>query len=260
MHLLGWSRGGQLGYAYLNGESQIPQALRHVAGFIPVDVYLKTDDAQQRQDACARFLSTSANVKSGIFANDTGKNFAPLGLLAQVDPQGETSVPAFKPLTNEQTGHLVGAATFLLVDPPPVPAYHFTGGLWDSSGKVSGLAYTDPARWFDFVSKGKPYQPFQQIADAEASTCDDPSIADVPFDDHLHDITVPVLYVGAGGGYGSSGVYTTTLLGSSDVSTNVVELYPEEQRLLDLGHGDIFYADDADALFWSSIKGFILSH
>ena len=32
--LLGWSRGGQIGYAYLDGETQLPQALRQVKGLI----------------------------------------------------------------------------------------------------------------------------------------------------------------------------------------------------------------------------------
>ena len=49
LHLLGWSRGGMIGYAYLNAESRLPRALRHVDGFIPVDIYLKTDDEEFRQ-------------------------------------------------------------------------------------------------------------------------------------------------------------------------------------------------------------------
>ena len=41
--LLGWSRGGQTGYAYLNAETKLPAALRQVSGFVPVDIFLKTD-------------------------------------------------------------------------------------------------------------------------------------------------------------------------------------------------------------------------
>src|SRR6185295_3422834 len=36
--LLGWSRGGQIGYVYLNGETQLPPGLRQVRGFVPVDI------------------------------------------------------------------------------------------------------------------------------------------------------------------------------------------------------------------------------
>lgn len=260
MNLLGWSRGGQLGYAYLDGESQIYSGLRHVSGFIPVDIYLKTDVAQQRQDACSRLATANANLASGVYANDTGKNFAPLGTLAIVAPTSVTPVPAFQPMSNDAVANLVGAATYLIANPPPVASYHFAGGAWDTSGQLNGLAYADASRWYDFVSKGKPYQPWRQIADAETSMCNDPSVGDVPFDDHLSSITVPVLYVGAGGGFGSDGVYTTTLLGSTDVTSHVVQLYPSAYRIMDVGHGDIFQGTNAQSQFWVTIKDWIFAH
>jgi len=52
MSLVGFSRGGQLGYAYLSEESQRPAALRHVKSFVPMDIYFKTDDPSLKELAC----------------------------------------------------------------------------------------------------------------------------------------------------------------------------------------------------------------
>jgi hypothetical protein len=66
--------------------------------------------------------------------------------------------------------------------------------------------------------------------------------------------------VGAGGGFGDLGIYTTTLLGSDDVSTLVVSLQPSELRLFDFGHADLFQADDAPDLVWVPILAWLQSH
>jgi hypothetical protein len=102
-----------------------------------------------------------------------------------------------------------------------------------------------------------PYQPTRQLADAELVICDE---VDVPFDDHLDDITNPILYVGAGGGFGDYGIYTTTLLGSTDVTTRVVDLTPPDRRLADFGHADLFLGTDAGLLVWRPILNWIRAH
>jgi hypothetical protein len=80
----------------------------------------------------------------------------------------------------------------------------------------------------------------------------------VPYDDHLEDITVPVLYVGAGGGFGEFGVYTTTLLGSTDVTTHIV--HTAAPRVVDFGHADLFLAGDAQALVWQPLLTWLQAH
>lgn len=257
MNLLGWSRGGQLAYAFAAHESQIPSALRQVKGIIPVDVYLETDDPALKAGACARRADERALVAAGTYANDIGANLAPLGYLAQSAPTDPS--PLFPGVDNLHASFLIGAATFLLLSHPAVPSYHLVGGSWDSSGAVLGLAYSADAGWHDMLFHASPYQPWAMIADADAATCDDP-LDDPPFDDHLGSITVPTLYVGAGGGFGASGVYTTSLLASTDVSTHVVATLLPEDRLTDLGHVDIFRAAGADALFWDAIGDWIDTH
>ena len=108
-----------------------------------------------------------------------------------------------------------------------------------------------------FLRGAAPFQPTRQLADSELLTCDE---QDVPWDDHLEDITNPILYVGAGGGFGEYGLYTTTLLGSTDVTTRIVDLQPDTARLLDFSHADLFIATDAETLVWDPILDWILAH
>jgi len=262
LFLLGWSRGGQIGYAYLNAESQLPAAQRVVEGFIPVDIYLKTDDPQLKAFACAREQGTNAAIAAGQIANPTGSLVAALGALALFDPNGSSILngPPFNlgDYTNRQAGLLVGEATFLLQGGLEVaPFYHFTGGTFGADGKPAGLLYSNEADLFSFEAAASPFQPNRELADADAATCE---TTDVLFDDHLSDITVPVFYIGAGGGFGEYGIYTTTLLGSTDVTTLVINKVPSTQRLFDYGHADLFLAHDADDLVWQPMLNWITSH
>ncbi len=263
IHLLGWSRGGQIGYAYLNGETQVPAALRQVRGYIPVDIYLKTDVPSIKAAACLRLGLTLARQRAGEVADSTGALIATLGNLAKAAPGGAS--PIFPGLTNRQAALLTVEATFSFFPPGGeiVPFYHFNGGTFDGNGLPNGLLYSNEAGVIDFLTLAAPVQPLQELADGDAAICEsspDFIVPDVPFDDHLAQITVPILYVGAGGGFGDFGVYTTTRLGSSDVSTRVVTLRPPTERLFDIGHADIFQANDAPTLFWQPILDWLRSH
>lgn len=263
LHLLGWSRGGQIGYAYLNAETQVPAPLRQVKGFIPVDIYLKTNVPELQQGACIRYANEQARIDGGEIAESIGQVVNALGVLASTAPNA--SSPIIPGLTNEQAGLLAGAATFLLLPPglAPAPFYHFTGGSFDTNGLPTGLLYTDEQLFFTFLAGGSPWQPLKELAEADAAICDGPEAPDVPWDDHLGAITVPILYVGAGGGFGDLGIYTTTLLDSDDVSTLVVSFQPPEPpelRLFDFGHADLFQADDAPTLVWEPILAWLQAH
>lgn len=263
MHLLGWSRGGMIGYAYLNTESQLPRALRNVDGFIPVDIYLKTDDEEFREAACRRAAAQETAYEAGEYQNASGTLVQTIATLATTDPAGAS--PVFPGLTNAQAALLTGEATFVIFPPDQqnVPFYHFTGGTFAAQPAPSGLPvptgllYSPEAAWLNLLRGAAPYQPTRQLLDSELAICDE---EDVPFDDHLEEITNPVLYVGAGGGFGEYGIYTTTLLGSTDVTTRVVDLTPPDQRLFDYGHADLFLGTDAGALVWRPILSWIRAH
>lgn len=254
--LLGWSRGGQIGYVYLNGESQVPFGLQQVRGFIPVDIYLKTDVAQLRTAACQRQQATEAALAAGTYASTNGVLIANLGNLAVSNPGGPSALDPN--LTNRQAGLLVGEATFALLGGlEPAPFYHFTGGVFDAQNRPNGLLYSNEADLFTFEQRSSPLQPNRELADADKATCDQ---MDVAFDNHLDDITLPILYVSAGGGFGEFGIYTTTLLGSTDVTTLVIHKTPPSARIADYGHADLFLARDAQTLVWQPILDWVRSH
>jgi pimeloyl-ACP methyl ester carboxylesterase len=252
--LLGWSRGGQIGYAYLSDETRLPPALRQVRGFIPVDIYLKTDVPDLQARACQREQASEAAIAQGSYAATSGGLIEAIGNAAVADPNGASAVvPGF---TNRQAGLFVGEETFALLGGlEPVPFYHFTGGTFDANGIPTGLLYSNDQDLFHFEIASSPYQPNRELADADKSTCGQ---HDVPFDDHLGQIKVPVLYIGAGGGFGQFGVYTTTLLGSTDVTIHITSLNPI--RLADFGHADLFQANNAQALVWQPILDWVRAH
>src|SRR5262249_38949737 len=136
----------------LNYETQLPSALRQVKGYIPVDIYLKTDVPQLQSFACQREANTRAAIAAGTYASNSGTLIQALGNLAVADPNGSSILngPPFNlSFNNRQAGLLVGEETFVfLAGLEPTPFYHFTGGTFDAQGKPSGLLYTNEQNLF----------------------------------------------------------------------------------------------------------------
>ena len=249
--LLGWSRGGQLAYAYAAREAALPVAEQHVGGLIPVDIYLRlnpgTSEGVAAPDgACQRLARDQGTYQDEAnrdrYAVDDGKAISAIGQGALDNPGG----------AERQVALVAGAETFSLPGgPPPTPRYHLTGGTFDAKGHPTGLAYTDERRWFAAAAQAAPYQPRLLFIDAERAMCEAPRPRPSPF----AAVRVPTLYVGAGGGFGDAGLYTASLLGSTDRRALVVSLAGNPLR--DLGHGDVFFAREAPSLFWEGILGWL---
>jgi hypothetical protein len=80
---------------------------------------------------------------------------------------------------------------------------------------------------------------------------------DTPFDDHLAQITVPILHVGAKGGIGP-GVYgSTTFTASRDVTTITVQRLSDTEEAMDFGHVDTVLA--RETLVWRPILDWIMA-
>ena len=258
--LLGWSRGGWIGYGLLNEESQMRREERNVGAYIPVDTWFKVQDPAFRATMCDFADSTAADLAAGIYAYNRDV-FIQLGQLAMTDPNGVS--PIFgPPYTNLGASLTVGAAYYQL-NPPNTYAefYHFVGGTFPGGniwGIPDGLVYTSIPEWNNFLVSASPFEAVRMIYDTYTISCSAGSSG--PFDNHLSDITVPVLYVGAGGGFGSNGLYTLTFLGSQDVSSLIVSFYPPEQAAFDFGHVDLFHAQHADDLVWSPIYQWLSQH
>jgi hypothetical protein len=135
--------------------------------------------------------------------------------------------------------------------------YHFVAGEFNEFGIPTGLQFTPVDGFIDFLGLGASYMPYLWHKDIEALQCDN---LDVPYDDYIGDITVPILYLGAGGGHGEKGLYTLGLLGSTDVTTSIVQLYPPEFAVIDFGHTDLWSADNAPGLVWTPLLGWIDDH
>lgn len=259
MTLLGWSRGGQLGYGYLSEATGLPPAFRPVDSYIPVDIMVKTDDPALRNAACQRAPGIQAMIDPGMYQNNSGVLLATLGALALADPDGAS--PVVPGLDNYRAGLFAGAATFGFFPPglAVVPFYHFAGGTFTEVGGQlvpESLTFTGEQLFLRFLTGASPYQPNLELLEGEELICDE---VDLPWDDHLDEIDVPVLYVGAAGGFGEFGVYTTTLLGSDDVTILLPRAFAApENRLFDRGHADIFLADEAATLYWEPILDWIL--
>lgn len=257
--LLGWSRGGTIAYAYADSEAALPEQSRQVDALIPVDIAFKLDPAheEQRTAACVRYAGGTQQLQAGVYHSPLGIGVRTFGLLAATDPSGASPLPGMTGLSNRQAALLVGSATHLLFAPyPPVPAYHLEAGTFDASGLPTGLQFTQESYLHDVYQSASPFQSATEQVESDGVMCGD----DLPYDDHLAAINVPVYYVGAGGGFGEFGLDTLGRLGSADVTSNVVRLYGPEGRPVDFGHSDLFLADNARELVWKPLYDWLVSH
>ncbi len=247
LNLCGYSSGVITGFALLNEETQKPPLLRNVAGFIPVDVPLKTDDQTVRDVFTAEFARVQDLINAGDYADFMGFPFA--AALARSDPDGDSPmIPGF---TNMQVALFFGGGPLY-----GTIHYHFLAGIWGDDLPVD-FEYVTIDQWLDFMAAGCPWEAAAFIADYCRVIAD---IEDVPFDDHLAHITNPILLVGAAGGMGEYCVYGMSLLGSPDITQHIVRLKPVEDVLFDFAHIDIFLGHNSPQLVWQPILDWIESH
>ena len=259
LFLQGWSSGSSVGYAYMNAETQFPSAFRHVKGFIPTDIAYKfaPQETVAKQKSCDRLTGLQAQFNSGIYQVNGGSGPKLAGQLAAAAPNASSPlVPGF---TNLQTALFIGGFIYL-VDPSfdIVPVFHQTAANVDANGIPTGLRFTSVPFFVDFLQMAKPFLNLGYRLDMETLWCGQTNST---HDDHLGQITVPVMYVGAGGGLGEYGVYTQSLLGSTDITNLVIDAEPTaERRIFDWGHSDIYLATSAATTVWTPIYNWIAAH
>ncbi len=258
--MLGHSRGAQLVYAYANNETQLPVSQRDLCGIIPMDmVYKFPPQDQDAQDAAyARYQAYKSVYDTGKYYSEDGLQMKALASLAGLAPNLPSQViPGF---TNKQAALFALSSTYATVTAPlqPItPYYHYLAGTFGPKGVPTGLSYADYKYILRLGLAARPYQSLGEIIDGEAIMSDQ---VEVPYDDYLQEITIPVLYVGAAGGMGTYGTYTSTLLGSLDKSSIMVQLEDSGAEALDFGHADLIWSDKAPSLVWQPISHWILSH
>ena len=257
MNLLGYSYGAGVAYGAAGRETQEHRILRDIKGIIAVDQLMKFEDTPEgetfRQTACNTAAGIKAAMEGGTYHFDQGATLALVGGLALNDPDGDSPLPPFSGLTNYQ------AALAIITSPTPAaptPGWHFASGKFEGAGPLpTGLEDSDPIRWNRFLSSLPPFQPQKTAYDVRACLCDE---EDVAFDDYLCQISVPILYLGAGGAFGTYGYYTSSLTESQDITNHTVSL--RAPTVLDFGHGDLMLANDAPALVWEPLQQWLADH
>jgi hypothetical protein len=259
MLLLGYSSGAWLGFSYLNAEAVVPEKHRNVHGFVNADAYFKTGPENEigRQLNCddvAYFLEERAN---GVYQWWIG--FKEVGEYALNDPDGNS--PIYDGFTNRQVALYFGGAGWR--DYPLNEWWHYWGAHFDGDGPEDPDSLPIDTRFlpdtwtFEFMATASPWQPNLFYVHFSQISCDED---DVPYDDNLALIEVPILNLGGAGGLAPSADHTLGLLGSTDIQHLIVQQLPYEQRYEDYGHIDIFTAADAVALVWQPLLDWIVSH
>jgi hypothetical protein len=251
--LLGFSSGAVLAYAYAGHETQRPPGLRHVRALVPLDAYYRIgpDHEASRQAACARAELDQWYLDAGYVESDNSF-FTVLAQLSR-DVPGDPS-PFFGGYTNR--GALLGflGQTYYFFD--ATPWYHLGAATFDA-GSPTGLSYSPVERMTDWFLQAAPFQATREVADYDAIWCGE---GPLPVPDRLADIRVPVYAVAAAGGFGELARYTTTQLGSDDVTFSLVRGLPAGEEIQDHGHGDLLFAEDAPELVWEPLASGLLDH
>ena len=254
MHLLGYSSGGATGYAYINAEATIPYGHRHVKGFVCADMVYKyaPEDEESRQFICSDVEVIREHIEAGNYAEPIP--FVMIGELAALDADGDS--PIIPGMTNLQVALLFSAGTFQVW--PYNPWFHYFGGTFDDeTGMPVALSFTSIDGMTDFMRTGIPWEARLFMFEYEQILCDD---EDVPWDDNLAAVTMPILYLEPAGGIGQTGRYTLGLFGSSDIQIATASLRPPEQVVEDFGHIDMWTAPEAPDLVWAPLLEWITTH
>lgn len=246
----GLSYGGTVSYAVAANDTQRPIKFRNVKGIIPLDIGLKYDVPGYKAGSCAYLDEVQALHESGVYAEDNRWMWA-IGQSAIDDPMGDS--PFWPGLTNYQFGLVAGTSP----NSDAIP-WHFVGGFFDAgTGLPTGLRFTEDRLLFDvFLHNTPPYFPVQADIEVAAVECDRPH-AGPTYADHLDEVAVPLLYVGAAGGFGRDAEYATTLTASTDVTILIVQTLGDDLRAEDYGHADLVLAIGADQLVWQPILDWI---
>ncbi len=253
MNLMGFSTGFMTGFAALNIETQLPPGRRQIGGFIPIDFFYKTQDHAYLVSECIYAYEMEEALQAGEYHQESGLFFQMMGALADEDPDGISPFYGPDEISNLQFAIMAGALTSVMFGFPGDT--HFFAGIFDDEGVPIDLNYTPVQEYLEWLQTFNNYGSNFMEYDIAATHCDE---EDVPFDDYLHEINVPVFFVGAGGGWGHMMDYTASLLGSEDIELLNIQL--QSEVLLDIGHVDIYTAVNAEEVFWQPVLDWIVDH
>lgn len=250
--LVGWSRGAELAYAYAAQETQLPVWARNMGALVSADGLIHYGPRYQTFSAslCDAYTAGKAQLAAGDSAVSLAA-YVRYGQLAITRPN--QPAPDYPPYTNRVLAMDIGTYPD---NESFSPWYHFLGGRLLPDRTPTALRYTPESRWFHLLTQTAPFESLASLVDGSGLFC---GRVDLPFDDDLAKVTVPVFELGAAGGFGTSADYSTTLVGSHDVTRLIVRLRPKGQEATDFGHVDLWQARNAPALAWSPLLTWLRS-
>jgi len=233
LNLMGFSSGNTVAYAAANRETQKRNIRkRHIKGIISLDNAFKTLDVDS---GCVFAEEVAAEIAGGQFQNTNGEFFSLMANLASGDPDGRPS------LFGPDFSNLELFRFFFYT--PNVIGFSFV------IGDLTGPFYSEEERALRSVSSNSHFMPNLLWQEIDAVNC---TSMDVTFDDYIHLISVPILYIGAEAGSGSeAGFYTGGLTASTDVTNHLVN---------SIGHMDTVIGNDSDQDVWSLMRSWIDDH
>jgi len=253
MNLLGYCCTANLVYTAAGRETQMKPVLHNISGLIPVEGLMKYEPVPEnepwRQNNCTTAADLKARMDAGTFNFEEGMGMIHMASLALSAPEEISPVPPFDGMgvTNYQAFLMAG---FSPAENPDAPSWHYFGGTMDD-----GFLYADPNRFIRLGVNLNPHMPVQHLYEACACACNE---EEVSMDDHLGEIRLPILYLGAEGGLGSYGVYTGSLTASGDITHHIVRKGVD--RALEYGHADIWMGYDAAELVWEPLSKWLMNH
>ena len=249
MMLCGYSGGSALGFAVINEDAGLPPGRRKVDGYIGVEQGVRTDNPDFDEAMCGMAGTYQALIDAGQYQDNIV--FPMFGIPARDDPDGASEL--MPDLTNYQAALALGTWAIFV---PGFPT-HLLAGVFDEAGVPTGLQYTNPDHWIDFLCYAPPYEAVAFERDEYIWCCS--SAGDVPWDDNFSRVRIPVYYVAVGGGFGPYALRTLDLLGSSDKTSLLVSLNPSDPSL-DFGHVDTFLGANCPELAWQPMYEWIVGH
>jgi len=244
MNLLGFSYGVYVAYGAASRETQQHWFCRDVNGLIPVDASFKygPEDEEFRQSECSQAVDIKAGLDAGMYYSDWGVGLIYMSNLAMTLPDEISPIPPFSDysLTNMQA--LMAAGT------DHSAGWHFFGGNFNE------FFYSDSIRFVNLGIRLAPYMPLQTFYELNACGCNE---EDVSFDDHLNEISLPILTIKAGASESNTS-YAATLTASADVTHYVASKGVDPPE--DFGHADLWMAYDADLMVWAVLEDWLIDH
>jgi hypothetical protein len=229
----------------------LPAKERHVKAIVPIDVYARIapENDDLRLKACQRRDQGRADLAGGFF--DVDNSFIQqLGSFSQAAPDDPS--PIWPGLANRQALYTWVAQTYYYYGVTPV--YHLNGGTAEDAG-IARLNFSAVRRVEDWHVGAPPHEAYVEGVDMDTILCGE---GPLPLEDHLENVRVPIFYLGAAGGFGDYGIYSTRVTRSTEVTTHVVRRLTAELEVSDYGHADLLFAGDAPDLAWQPLVTWLL--